>query len=390
MLRTEKGMTLIELVMVIIIIGILAGVAMKSMSSSIQTSKVEATKKELAALADAIVGNTELISNGVRVDFGYVGDVGGLPPNLDALIKAPSGFATTTSAMATSGYKTWKGPYIKNSFTQAADDYKRDGWNILYAYDGGVTITSTGSGSKITKQFANDAADLIKNTIQGVVLDGAGNPPGVKNTDVDITITYPDGSGSTTSAASNPSTNGSYSFAGIPVGNHTILAINTPTNDTLVSYVTVLPRSTIINNVKFGSALWQASSASSGNGLQYSPGSARFDPHDNSTFQFDVFNNTGSDVTISWLNASYSHNPAAYYEEVNWGHNSVASVTNHRFGSGIQVDFNNPRTINNNSTITVELRRFVNKENGNAQSVNMAGTTFTITFSDDSIITFSL
>jgi type II secretory pathway pseudopilin PulG len=371
-------MTLIELVMVIIIIGILAGVAMKSMSSAIQTGKVEATKKELGALADAIVGNSELVSNGVRVDFGYVGDVGSLPPNLDALMTAPG------------GYTTWRGPYIKNSFTQAADDYKRDGWNVLYSYNGGVTITSTGSGSNITKQLANAATDLTSNGIQGVILDGTGNPPGTSNGDVDITIQYPNGTGSMTSASTNPSTNGNYSFSGIPVGNHTVFAINTPTNDTLIAYVTVLPKSTIINNMKFGSSLWQASGASSGNGLQYVPGSARLDHHDNNIVQFDIYNNTGENVTISWINATYTHTPTAYYEEVKWGNITVASTSNHRYDSGEQVDFNNSRTINNSSTVTIELARFENKENGNASPVNMAGTTFTITFSDNSEITFSL
>lgn len=79
MIRSQKGMTLIELVMVIIIIGIIAGVAMESMDSVIETGRFESTRKELDALASAIVGNPDLVSNGSRIDFGYVGGIGAPP-----------------------------------------------------------------------------------------------------------------------------------------------------------------------------------------------------------------------------------------------------------------------------------------------------------------------
>ena len=136
MIASEKGMTLIELVMVIIIIGILAGIAMKSMDSAIETGRFETTRKELNHLAGAIVGNPDLVNNGVRTDFGYVGDVGALPASLDELVTAPA------------GYSTWRGPYIKSDFVQSSDDYKTDAWGVEYAYVG-LAITSTGSGSNI-------------------------------------------------------------------------------------------------------------------------------------------------------------------------------------------------------------------------------------------------
>lgn len=362
--------------MVIIIIGILAGVAMKSMTATINTSRIESTKKEMEQLASAIVGNQELISNGVRVDFGYVGDIGSLPHNLDALVNRPGGYAT------------WKGPYIRNSFNQASEDYKRDAWNTLYTYTGGVTIISTGSGSNITKQYANSVSDLTGNTIQGVVLDANSNPPGSQNGNVSMIITYPDGAGSTTSSSVNPSTNGNYSFAGIPIGNQTIRAINSPTNDTLISYVTVLPKSTIINNMKFGSSIWQASGASSGNSLEYVSGSAS--TNHSSDVQFDIYNNTGAGVTVDWLNASYSHTPAAYYDAVMWGHTAVANTYYQRYASGTQVNFNASKTINNGSTVTIQLQHFVDRQNGGGYPVNMTGTTFTVTFSDSSVVIFSL
>ncbi len=376
MLGCQKGVTLIELVMVIIIIGILAGVAMKSMDSAISTAKVESTKKELDALASAIAGNPDIISNGFRVDFGYVGDVGSLPPNLDALVSNPGGYAT------------WKGPYTKNNFVQATDDYKRDGWNVLYTYNGGLTIISTGSGSNITKQIANASADLLNNGVHGVILDVEGIPPGVYNSDVDITITYPDGAGGTTTASVNPSTSGNYSFSGIPIGNHTIVAVNTPTHDTLISYITMPPKSSVVNNLRFGSALWGAGNSSSGNSLQYVSGSAH--PENGEDIQFDIFNDTGTNIDIDWLKATYVRSPAAYYERVRWGNSTVVNNSSPRYASGSQASFSNSKTINDGSTITIKLQNFNTSQNGNGSNANMSGISFTILFSDSSQISFSL
>ncbi len=373
---SQKGFTLIELVMVIIIVGVLAGVAMKSMDSAIQTGRIESTKSELEQLATAMVGNPNLISNGSRTDFGYVGDIGSLPPNLDALVIQPT------------GYTTWKGPYIRNTFNQASEDYKRDSWNTLYGYNGGVTIVSTGSGSNITKQFANAAPDVTSNTIQGAVVDALSNPPGTQSSSVNITITYPNGSGSMTTATIHPSNNGNYNISGIPIGIRTLMTVNVPTNDTIISYVTVLPKSTIINNIKFGSALWQASGAANGDGLQYVSGSASLSGNDN--INFNIYNNTGSDVDITWLKATYIHTPTAYYERVRWGNSTIASSTNPRFGSETQVNFNSTRTINNGSTVTIRLQNFNTSPNGSGSPANMAGTTFEVLFSDSSLVSFSL
>ena len=373
---SQKGFTLIELVMVIIIIGIMAGVAMKSMDSAIETGRIESTKKEMEQLAQAIAGNPELISNRSRVDFGYVGDVGSLPSILDALVNQPP------------GYTTWKGPYIRNSFTQASEDYKRDGWNVLYTYSGGVTIISTGSGSNITKQFANTVSDLTNNTVQGIVQDVESIPPGIYNGDVEITITYPNGTGAMTSITVNPSANGNYILGGIPVGNHTLMAVYRTTNDTLISYVTVLPKSTIINNMRFGSALWGAGNATSGNSLQYVSGSARIESI--YSIAFDIFNNTGDNVMISWLKATYDRNPTAYYDRIRWGNASVANSSSPRYGSGTQANFSSSRTINDGSTVTIRLQNFNTSPTGAGTSASMAGVSFTILFSDSSLISLSL
>src|SRR5512140_2358834 len=117
-----KGFTLVELIIAIVLTGILLTVAMRAGLNITQTGRVEETKQKLDALAWAIAGNPNLQTNGIRSDFGYVGDVGSLPANLDALVANPGGYAT------------WRGPYISNRFTQVPDDYKKDAWGTAYTY----------------------------------------------------------------------------------------------------------------------------------------------------------------------------------------------------------------------------------------------------------------
>ena len=152
-LHHNKGFTLVEVIITIIIAGILGAIALRSVLVVSDTAKIEQTKAELNNIGFAIVGNPELENNGIRSDFGYVGDVGAMPSNLDALHSNPGGYAT------------WKGPYIENRFSQITNDYKEDAWGTAYSYSG-VSISSSGSGSGIVKQVANSTDDILINQVK--------------------------------------------------------------------------------------------------------------------------------------------------------------------------------------------------------------------------------
>ena len=138
----RDGYTLIEMVLVSVIIGILASVAVQSLNKTENNRRLDETMAEMEEIARAIAGDERLISDGVRTDFGYVGDIGSLPSNLDDLAVNPGGYAT------------WKGPYIRNNVNENSEDYKRDAWDNLYTYVGGIFIVSNADGNPITKQFA--------------------------------------------------------------------------------------------------------------------------------------------------------------------------------------------------------------------------------------------
>ena len=143
----SRGFSLIELIVVILVLGIVASIAMKSMTASVDDMRRSGTEREMEILAKAIVGDPAMIQNGGRVDFGYVGDVGAFPSNLQALYQNPG------------GYSTWHGPYLPPGFDQDSTGFKLDEWGQPYAYSGGITITSSGGGTAMTKKIADAGSD---------------------------------------------------------------------------------------------------------------------------------------------------------------------------------------------------------------------------------------
>jgi general secretion pathway protein G len=236
------GFTLIEIVIIIVVVGIITAVAVINMSSSLDTSKAENTKAEMEALTAAMVGNPELNADGARTDFGYVGDIGNMPPNLDALVQNPGGYAT------------WQGPYIDRG--NGGNTFKQDGWGVDYIYSD-TLIRSVGSGSNIDKVVIGNSSLLFSNSVQGYVIDASYSMPGTDFADsLVLRLTYPNGSGGTTTASTNPDLRGNFSFNNVPIGNHNLAAIYIPDSDTMRYTVTVTPGSTVKLDIIFPHDLW--------------------------------------------------------------------------------------------------------------------------------------
>ncbi len=239
------GFTLVELVIVIVIMGILAAVAAKHIGPALESGKIEEAKKELDALAMAIVGNPELHNSGTRSSFGYVGDNGALPPNLNALVIDP-------------GLATWRGPYLNNSFGQNPGDFKTDPWQSEYTLNG-VSLVSVGSGSNIVCSIAGTSAELLLNRVTGNVYDIDGTPPGHDYKDsLTIRLSVPDGAGAVQTKIYAPDIGGYFAFDSIPIGRHNIEIIYSGADDTLARFVTVTPNSTVYAEYRLNSNYWQA------------------------------------------------------------------------------------------------------------------------------------
>lgn len=242
----QKGYTLIEMILVVIIIGILAAVAFKSLGTTIDVSRTEETKAGMERLAYAIAGNPKIVSGGVRSDFGYIGDIGALPLNWEALVTNP-------------GLPTWNGPYLYDDFTSGGADYtyKLDAWGREYSPPNSNAFSSTGGPETITRQIAPSTAALLCNGIVLNVEDIDHSPPGMIYSDsVYAEIVYPNGSGGLAVKVASPAANGLVRFDSIPIGLHDLRLIILPQNDTLERKVAVNPGQTAYIDMQYFGDAW--------------------------------------------------------------------------------------------------------------------------------------
>jgi general secretion pathway protein G len=259
---TSHGYTMIEMVIVLIIISVIAGIAMQSGQVGVTNSRTEEAKRELDLIANAITGDPNKTSGGTRVDFGYVGDVGALPTSLSHLTSNPG------------SYSTWRGPYLRDEFSSdgSSTSLTVDPWGTSYSYNATTaTIASSGSGTTMTRQIAASTADLLRNRVKVMVRDQTGAVPGtIYDDSVRILLTVPNGSGSTTDKQRTPSADGNVAYDSIPIGNHLLRVIYLVTSDTLKREIVVQPNETTFVNMQLPITAW-ADTVGAGGGTSVYP-----------------------------------------------------------------------------------------------------------------------
>ncbi len=222
-LRDEAGFTLIEVILVIVLLGLLAAVAANVVTNAASQARFDETRKEMDSLKHAIIGNPELVNEGIRSDFGFVGDIGRLPNSLDELVNQGA-----LPAWNSSTGMGWHGLYIKSNFQENPNDYKVDAWGNNYSYDSGTgVITSLGAdgaagGSGFNADFSTSNLTSPTNervgTITGRVTDTLGNPlANTASVTVTVSVYYPV-NGSSTSATTNTAADGYYTFTNVIIG----------------------------------------------------------------------------------------------------------------------------------------------------------------------------
>ncbi len=137
---TEAGYTLTEIIIVILIVGIMAAVAIPVIGTFLISSKETATRDELRILARAIAGSDE------GADRGFEGDIGFPPSSLTDLVAKPDSIAVWDPFLDLG----WNGPYVDSS----GGEYLQDAWDMAFVYDPATrSLTSNGSGTGITITF---------------------------------------------------------------------------------------------------------------------------------------------------------------------------------------------------------------------------------------------
>ena len=356
----QQGWTLIELVVILAVIGIIAAVAIRTISSSLHNKRVNITSREAGHLAWAITGNPNLISAGARTDFGYVGDTGELPPDLDALMADPGGVCG------------WDGPYITIDFEQNPNDYREDAWGVLYTYGvagGALRISSDSAGTTII----DDTTDILSNTVLVELSSADGEP--LDDLSGDVSILYGCGYQDMTF----DQTTGKFRTDVVPIGQRLVRSI--ASGDTTYKTVTVSPGSvteiemTIFHN--FGVLAVPACAAVTGS---------------EDEMVSAVINNSGSPdilvdkLTISWPDGSCWECNRPYLESVvlvlpgadftawEWNTNGRSA----RAASGYQIVLDGILTLSNGDNKLILT--FNSSVDGAGQGIDMNAADLTIEF----------
>jgi len=163
----QKGFSLIEIIVVMAIVAVLAGIMVPFAYKAWESADIDTTKERMNALKKAMVGDNRLVQNGVRTDFGFVGKQGQLPAALADLVT---------------------GGYIGAGFDPAK--VLKDAWGEDIQYtpvsDSGrvVSATITSKGADRTLYTADDIVLQVDNAevtptdnIQGNIAITFSTPP---------------------------------------------------------------------------------------------------------------------------------------------------------------------------------------------------------------------
>jgi prepilin-type N-terminal cleavage/methylation domain-containing protein len=375
--RMADGFTLVELIIVLVVLGILTAVVYRTIDATSHQSKFDATKKAMLEIINNIVGNPDLTSDGRRIDFGYVGDMGRIPTNLSALLHADGA--------------NWKGPYVSRQFTEDSLSFKTDAWGKGYEYDpAALIIRSIGSKETLTVPIADDTTDLFENRITGTILDINGAPPVEFASRITIQLTVPF-DGSDIIYTTNPRADGYYEFTPpiyrVPIGFHPMMVKKEyGSGDSIVRWISVLPRSSMVADFRFGTSFR--------NNLKYVSGSGEVWGSDSNNVGFQVFN-SGDSLMVDSLIVSYL-DTTAYYEQVRWQGITVWDYTSNpphnRHGVGDNTVINPAQRIITNQIARVDIMGFQTMRTAPSPpstAVNMNEKRVIVKFYDGSTIDFT-
>ena len=145
-IRPQDGFTLVEIVIIIVILGIVAAVAIPRFGTLSESARESATREELRRLKIAIVGDPQIISGGKYINRGFEGDIGFPPSSLIDLVRRPDSIQDYDRFTRIG----WNGPYLDSTNY----DFLNDAWDIPYSYNPAArTITSTGADPNIEVSF---------------------------------------------------------------------------------------------------------------------------------------------------------------------------------------------------------------------------------------------
>ena len=242
-----RGVTLLELLVVLMILSIILTAAVKTWDVTLERGRAETTSRKLHQLVSVIVGDPEYIVAGHRADFGFVGDIGRLPNNLEELMVFPVGDSSR-----------WRGPYLRATFNESPDGFRIDGWGDTIIYNKeSLFVRSYGGRGNVDKTrwqtvfLPYSLNDLTNNTLDGQIVDVRGALPPADSariiTGLKVTLYYPFEGKLKAWEQFGADVAQHFTYVGIPQGTHRLVCTYTnvysvPTKTTMATAdVTVYP-----------------------------------------------------------------------------------------------------------------------------------------------------
>jgi general secretion pathway protein G len=139
--RRAGGFTLIEVILVLVLLGLIAAVAVPRVQDATAQARLVLTRERLGAIRRAIVGESRAGAPSVP---GYLADVGRWPSSLADLLRQPAGVPAWDPFLR----RGWHGPYLEAAVGRDGGDPRpTDAWGApihLEASGGAVRLVSPG------------------------------------------------------------------------------------------------------------------------------------------------------------------------------------------------------------------------------------------------------
>ena len=310
----QLGFTLIETVATLTIISLVAVNLVTLSDYLLNHRQRQTTIDRMNELRRAINGSPAIISGEARISFGYLGDMGVLPGNLQDLWVKGSQPSFTFDGVKKTG-AGWNGPYLEVGNTPFSQGLALDGWGNAFDYStvsfNDIAFGATAFGKLVS--MGRDVTpggddDIAMNffqaetvsQVQGYVKDSQGNMvPGVG-----ITINYPV-DGILSSQMIYADGDAHYVATGIPFGNRSIT----------INPLLVVAQGTVQKSGSFSDGYRD--------------------------LQFKLKNFSSDDISVAKLSLSYSVSPSAWFTEIDVANKKVWKYPPQpaRFGNGDSVNF---------------------------------------------------
>jgi general secretion pathway protein G len=166
-----KAFTLIEVMVVMAIISILAGMMAPAVWRFWESEEIATTRERMREIKKGLVGDKSLVQNGMRTHYGFIGDNGELPfANYSA-----SGGLSYLVSKPVGGYPHWNGPYLSGF----GADWNKDAWGMAFRY----TLGMDTYGRYVSAELRSAGPDGVFGTSDDII------DPDVQVSDRDVTPT---------------------------------------------------------------------------------------------------------------------------------------------------------------------------------------------------------